>query len=52
MGRPKMLGDRTNAHDLISATSYNPMGELTSMTGANGAPSESPTYNSIGAMRH
>ena len=36
--------------DLVSATTYNPMGELLTMTGAGGAPSESRTYNSIGQM--
>ena len=49
MGRLKMLKEGTT--DLITGTAYNAAGQLTAMTGANGAPSESRTYNSIGQMK-
>ena len=42
---------RTGSTDIISAATYNPMGELLTMTGANGAPSETRTYNSIGQLK-
>src|SRR5262249_8692161 len=50
MGRLKKLKDLTGSYDFISGTTYNAMGELLTMTGINGAPSETRTYNSIGQM--
>jgi len=50
MGRLQKLTDLAASSDIISNTSYNPAGQLLTMTGANGAPSETRTYNSIGQM--
>ena len=50
MGRLQKLTDLTASSDIISATSYSAAGQLLSMTGANGAPSETRTYNSIGQL--
>ena len=50
MGRLQTLTDLAASSDIISATSYSAAGQLLSMTGANGAPSESRTYNSIGQL--
>lgn len=50
MGRLQKLTDLTAASDIISNATYGVAGQLLTMTGANGAPSETRTYNSIGQM--
>lgn len=50
MGRLKQLTDLTASSDIISGTTYGAAGQLLTATGANGAPSETRTYNSIGQM--
>ena len=44
------FGNLTTSTDIVSGATYNPMGELLTMTGVNGAPSETRSYNSIGQM--
>jgi hypothetical protein len=51
MGRLNKLKNLTTSTDIISNATYNPMGELLTMTGNGGAPSETRTYNSIGQMK-
>jgi RHS repeat-associated protein len=50
MGRLQTLTELGTSSAIISGTTYNPAGQLLTMTGANGAPSETRTYNSIGQM--
>ena len=50
MGRLQKLTDLAASSDIISSTSYGAAGQLLTMTGANGAPSETRTYNSIGQL--
>jgi RHS repeat-associated protein len=50
MGRLQKVTDLGASSDIISNATYGAAGQLLSMTGANGAPSETRTYNSIGQM--
>jgi YD repeat-containing protein len=50
MGRLQKVTDLGASSDTISNATYGAAGQLLSMTGANGAPSETRTYNSIGQM--
>ena len=50
MGRLQKLTDLAASSDIISNATYGAAGQLLTMTGANGAPSETRTYNSIGQM--
>ena len=50
MGHLSSLTDLASQTAIISAATYGPAGQLLSMTGVNGAPSETRTYNSIGQM--
>ena len=50
MGRLQKLTDLAAQTDIISNTSYSAAGQLLTMTGVNGAPSETRTYNSIGQL--
>jgi RHS repeat-associated protein len=47
MGRLQKLTDLTASSDIISAATYGAAGQMLTMTGNNGAPSESRTYNSM-----
>ena len=49
-GRLQKLTDLTASSDIISNATYGAAGQLLTMTGANGAPSETRTYNSIGQL--
>jgi RHS repeat-associated protein len=53
MGRlEKLVNTSGSPTDIISATTYSPMGQLLTMTGTSGgASSESRQYNSIGQMK-
>ncbi|MGH7868361.1 MAG: RHS repeat-associated core domain-containing protein [Candidatus Dormibacteraceae bacterium] len=50
MGRLKKVTDLAVSSDIVSNATYGAMGQMLTMTGANGAPSETRTYNSIGQM--
>jgi YD repeat-containing protein len=50
-GQLNKLKDLTANTDIISGATYNAMGELLTMTGVGGAPSETRSYNSIGQMK-
>ena len=47
---PQQTQNLTTSTDIVSGATYNAMGELLTMTGVNGAPSETRSYNSIGQM--
>ncbi len=50
MGHLQKLTDVPSQTDIISSATYAPAGQLLTMTGVNGAPSETRTYNSIGQL--
>jgi len=50
MGRLQKLTDLAASSDIISNATYGAAGQLLTMTGNGGAPSETRTYNSIGQM--
>jgi len=50
-GQLTKLKNLTTSTDIISGATYNLLGEMLTMTGAGGAPSETRTYNSIGQMK-
>jgi RHS repeat-associated protein len=51
MGRLSKLTNATTSTDIVSATTYNAMGQLLTMTGVGSAPSEARVYNSLGQMK-